>query len=79
MKKIIFLFFLSFNLLGAESCPKLEGSYHCNFSDGKYSKLQVTQEDGSTGITLYGFEYLAIGGGVDIVPASISGEPDSFG
>lgn len=79
MKTLLTLTLLSISSAYANECPNIQGTYHCVFEDGSYSKLKVTQEQTSETITTYGFEYVALNLGADYVPASIYGETDDMG
>lgn len=80
MKKLISLFILFSSLTyAANECPKLEGSYHCMFSNNEYSLLKIQQTQISEDLINYSFDYTAIPGAPDNIPASSQGEPDDMG
>ncbi len=79
MKNLILLSLLSFTTAYAHVCPELAGEYHCLVRSDRYSRLKITQAETSPGIMTYSFDYLAIPGEPELVPASAHGEPGEMG
>lgn len=63
----------------ALGCPRLAGEYHCMISPTQYSLLKISQQPFSVEVEQYSFDYTAIPGEPDVITASSTGEPDSWG
>ncbi len=81
MKKLISLFALTSSLaFAADECPDLNGSYHCTFNNNtQYSLLIIERVQVAEDLYNYSFDYTAIPGEPEVIPASSTGMPDGWG
>lgn len=81
MKKLISLFILSSSLsFAADQCPDLSGQYHCLINrNTQYSLLVIERIQLADDLYNYSFDYTAIPGEPQVIPASSTGMPDGWG
>lgn len=81
MKNLISLFILSSSLsFAADQCPDLSGSYHCMYNNNtQYSLFVVEQIKVADDLYNYSFDWVAIPGEPQVIPASSTGMPDGWG
>jgi hypothetical protein len=82
MNKLFILLSLAPLTVLATVCPDLSGTYHCTFSNQRYSPLKIEQKvnsESDTEMVTYSFTYTAFSSYPEIFQAGPQGEADGSG